>query len=119
MAVDVIEDVLFETEVGGPAQEIIPETAAGVYVLMVDVDAMQSGDHLEITIFVTMDEVTGPVQAYITGAHNHDLDGEDGGLPNGPIWISPPIPVSVAWSASILQTAGTARELLYQVLRIG
>ena len=113
-----ITDVHGTKTADGTEQTLADTSAAGTYILSVDVTAMQAGDILELRIYVKV--LTGdtagtlcPYYTSIPGAQAAD---------GGEVWISPPVTTALADSgavrATLKQTAGTNRNYNWNLVQI-
>ena len=83
-------------------------TDAGVYQLLVDVNAMVDGDELELRIDIkVLTGSTARTVFYATFAHDQGVDGN--------VIISPPIPSAFSIAFTLLQDAGTGRAFDWAV----
>lgn len=84
------------------------QTAAGVYVLVVDCNAMVAGDIVELRIKTKYASGGTERQARVYTLSNAQEDVN---------FYSDPIPIDSSFKATLLQTAGTGRAFPWNVLK--
>lgn len=84
-------------------------TAAGVYVLVVDTNAMAAGDRLELRIKSKSRSADAERQAACAVFEGAQID---------PIKHSIPVPTDCDFSATLKQTAGTGRAYPWNILSL-
>lgn len=85
-----------------------PETTAGVYQLVLDVNAITTGDTLEIRIKEKARAATTQrllLLDSLTGAQSE------------PLWMSPSLHLRHGWDMTVKQTAGVARTIPWSIRR--
>jgi hypothetical protein len=86
-------------------------TAAGTYVLVLDLNPMADGDVLEVRIKTIVRAAGTERVAYLrTYVNAQDADGQ--------IKYSVPVPVNVSIKATLKQTAGTGRTFTYALVTV-
>lgn len=118
MALAEVTSKTFTTTVGGPPEFIPEQTSGKTFVLLVDVGNMESGDELGVVIQVKLTSGSSYATVFQTGDAAGKIEGTDGGLGTGTIWVSPPIPAVHSYQAFIIQTAGTSREFTYSLVSL-
>lgn len=87
-------------------------TDAGVYQLLVDVNAMVDGDELELRIDIkVLTGSTARTVFYATLAHEQGVDAN--------VIVSPPIPSIYSIAFTLLQDAGTGRAYDWAIYEYG
>lgn len=85
-----------------------PETTAGAYQLLLDLNALASLDILEIRIKEKV-QSSGSTERVVWFDVVNNAQGEE------KIWVSPVIMLLNGWDMSIKQTAGTGRVILWSI----
>lgn len=88
-----------------------PETADGIYALVLDLNAMADGDTLEIRIKekARSADTQRTLETFVI-SNDPSTDAE--------LWMSPAVILMNGWDMSIKQTAGTGRAIPWSIRQV-
>jgi len=98
-----------QTAAVGSEHDLSTQTGVGVYVLVVDTTNMASGDTLELRVKTKNQAGEAAVESYVDSYSDAQTS---------PQKYTVPVPVDTEITVTLKQTAGTARDFPWNLLRM-